>query len=353
MGWVAPWRKYMGGDTTDSSAFTRTFTVNVTAGDLVALTITTSNYPLVVTSVTGGGINFTTNATRERGSGYGNVYVISGTSPTTQLLTVTVQLQNYVNATVYFHQLRWYVFGNHGGVGYAGAWRGGGEAWFTANQTAEKSAFIHAHLDWNVTAPNGTWILDAGAVSDTLIFRGGAAIYWAASHLDSSGLNQKNLGTVGSTSTRLVGGGLEIKGMWVDQTPPSVVSSLTATVLGSSQVRMDWGEATDDVGVVGYYVVEVTDPATSAYVLLGNVPVANPRTFTVSGIAPESTHTYSVIPVDAAGNIGSTGAPMRTVTTPPTVIPVNKGFVGVNKPTLRVGTILVSKLYVGIDQVWP
>jgi hypothetical protein len=341
MPWVAPVRRSVGGDTGDSNATTRQFTVQANAGDLVCLTVMSSDYRMNLTGVSGGGIGFTTLQTRNGTAGYGAGWVIAGTSPTTQTFTLTCTFTTPSGA--YYHQIRWYVFGSHGGIGYSGAWRGGGEAWFTANQTTERSAFIHAHVDWNVTAPNGSWILDAGPVSDGVVFRGGAGIYWAAAHLNSFGFNQKNLGAAGASSTRLVGAGMEIKGIYVDTSPPATVPNITATPLDATSVRVNWTAPTDDVGVTAYRVYD------NGVQLGADIP-AGTLTYTHTGLAPESTHQYTVRALDAAGNISVAGTAVNATTFP---VSVNKAFLATTKPSLRLGTNLVRKLYVGTTQVWP
>lgn len=342
MPWVAPVRRSAGGDTWDQPGGSKNFTVQANAGDLVVVTLITSNYPLVIQSVSGGGVPFDWWSNRERGSGYGNAYTFSGVSPTTQTFTLNVTTVNYVNATVYYQLIRWYVFGSHGGPGYHGAWRGGGEAWMYANQNTEKSAFVHNHVDWNATAPTGTWLTTAGPASDGVVVRAGAGIYWAASHLDSTGLNQKTLGTSGSTSTRLTGASLEIKGIYSDVTGPGAPSSIAATPLTDTQIRVDWGASTDDVGVTGYRIYDNG-------VQIGQV-ASNVFTFTHSGLTAESAHQYTVRGYDAAGNLGtvSTIANATTFATS-----VNKLFLGTTKPSFRLGSQLVKKLYLGDQQVWP
>lgn len=341
MPWVAPVRRSVGGDTGDVATTTRTFSIQANAGDLVCFTITASDYRMNYTGISGGGISWQNPATRNGTAGYGAMWVLCGTSPTTQTFTVTITFTS--PSASYLHQIRWYVFGSHGGLGYAGAWRGGGEAWFTANQTTQKSAFIHAHVDWNVTAPTGSWILDAGPVSDGVVFRGGAGIYWAASHLDSTGLNQKNLGASGATSTRLVGGGMEIMGIYVDTQAPTTVPGITATPLDPNSIRIDWGASTDDVGVTKYRVYDNG-------VQVGVDLASTARTLTHTGLAASSTHSYTVRALDAAGNISA--VPTAVVaTTPVPYLNLMKWMDA--RPALYVGSAAVSKAYVGDTQIWP
>jgi len=77
-----------------------------------------------------------------------------------------------------------------------------------------------------------------------------------------------------------------------DTTPPSVPSNLTATPVSPSQINVSWTASTDNVGVTGYTVSRD-----------GNV-VATPATtsFADTGLAPGTTHGYTVSARDAAGN---------------------------------------------------
>lgn len=343
MPWVAPVRRSAGGDTVQQAGGSKAFSVQANAGDIVVITLLTSNYPLVFSTISGGGIGWRMHANRERGTGYGNAYTISGISPTTQTFTMTINTVNYVNATVYYQLIRWYVFGSHGDYGYEGAWRGSGEGWMYANQNTERSAFVHGHVDWNATSPTGSWIGDAGPASDGIVDRRAEGIYWTASHLDSFGFNQKRLGTVGSSSTRFTGASLEIKGIYVDVTGPGAPPGVSATPLSDTQIRVDWGASTDDVGVAGYRVYD------NGVQVSGNIP-SNVFTFTHSGLTAETAHQYTVRGYDAAGNLGTVSAiaPATTFATS-----VNKLYLGANKPSFRLGTKLVTKLYLGNNQVWP
>lgn len=345
MPWVPPVRRSAGGDTVQQAGGAKTFSIQANAGDLVVITLATANYPLVISSITGGGISWATHENRERGSGYGNAYTFSGTSPTTQTFTLTVTTVNYVNATVYYQLIRWYVFGSHGGPGYSGAWRAGGEPWLYVNQSTEKSAFVHTHVDWNATSPTGAWLTDCGPPSDGVVARHAEGIYWACSHLDSTGINQKRLGVAGgATSTRITGAGLEIKGIYSDTSPPTVVPNVDAIAMSSSEIRVDWGAPTDDVGVTKYRVYD------NGVQVGADIPVANARTFFHTGLTPESTHVYTVRALDAVGNISPVSA-SKTVMTKP--LEIDKLRLGIAAPKLYVGTAQVDKVYLGDTQIWP
>ncbi|HEX3761685.1 MAG TPA: glycoside hydrolase family 9 protein [Kofleriaceae bacterium] len=89
-----------------------------------------------------------------------------------------------------------------------------------------------------------------------------------------------------------------------DLQPPSAPSALRATAQTASSISLAWTAATDNVAVTGYQILEgTTQVGTSAT-----------TSFTVTGLAASSTHTYTVIALDAAGN-RSTASNAVTATT--------------------------------------
>ena len=96
-----------------------------------------------------------------------------------------------------------------------------------------------------------------------------------------------------------------------DITPPGNPVSLTATHTDTS-ITLSWGAATDDVGVTGYNIY-------SGSTLIGSTTGTS---YTISGLLPVASYTYTVKAKDAAGN-ESSGSSI-TVT-----IPVPTGTVGV------------------------
>ncbi|MCD0447842.1 glycoside hydrolase family 18 chitinase [Actinocorallia sp. API 0066] len=86
-----------------------------------------------------------------------------------------------------------------------------------------------------------------------------------------------------------------------DTTAPSVPAGLTATATSSSAITLTWTASTDNVGVTGYDVYRGTT----------NVGTATGTTYTDSGLAAETSYTYTVRAKDAAGN---TSGPSNTAT---------------------------------------
>ncbi|MCS6914096.1 MAG: hypothetical protein RMK29_19445 [Myxococcales bacterium] len=92
-----------------------------------------------------------------------------------------------------------------------------------------------------------------------------------------------------------------------DTTPPSTPAGLVASATGTTTVRLDWADSTDDVGVTGYHVFR------------DGALVAAPRAseYHDSGLRAGTRYSYFVRAHDAAGNVSAASA-TATVTTPST-----------------------------------
>jgi hypothetical protein len=82
---------------------------------------------------------------------------------------------------------------------------------------------------------------------------------------------------------------------------------LNGTAIGSDTVQLDWGAATDDIGVTGYRVYR-----DSAF-----VTETNALTFTDIGRAPATSYDYEVTAFDAKDNEGPPAGPVAVVTPAP------------------------------------
>ena len=100
--------------------------------------------------------------------------------------------------------------------------------------------------------------------------------------IDAAG-NQSDLSNIASATAPLP-----------DTTPPTAPEGLAATASSSSTIDLSWSASTDDVGVIGYQVFRDGE-ATAIGTTTGT-------TFGDTGLAPDSTHSYAVVAVDAAGN---------------------------------------------------
>lgn len=102
-----------------------------------------------------------------------------------------------------------------------------------------------------------------------------------------------------------------------DTAPPSAPAKLTATGISATVINLAWTVATDDLGVTNYLVFRdgVALPLASV----------SGTTFSAGGLMPQTKHTFTVIAVDAAGNLSSssneaTAATLADTTAPTTPI---------------------------------
>ncbi len=106
-----------------------------------------------------------------------------------------------------------------------------------------------------------------------------------------------------------------------DTTPPSAPGTLTGIASGETSVQLNWGAATDNVGVTGYIVVR--DGTDLPGVVTG-------LEYEDTSLASDASYTYAVHAVDAAGNRGAASNTVTVaLTTGPTVL-FNETFSGVN-----------------------
>ncbi|HET6370721.1 MAG TPA: fibronectin type III domain-containing protein, partial [Nitrospiria bacterium] len=119
-----------------------------------------------------------------------------------------------------------------------------------------------------------------------------------------------------------------------DNIPPTPPSFLIATPISTSQVRITWGPATDNVGVTGYDVYR------DGVLLTASPLPPSATTYTDSGLTSCVKYDYIVVARDAAGNTspgpGDPSAPIRsaTVDVSPPSTPTNlqvTGTVGPNR----------------------
>jgi hypothetical protein len=84
----------------------------------------------------------------------------------------------------------------------------------------------------------------------------------------------------------------------VDLIPPSNVPGLSVSNVTATGARVTWGAATDNYGLAGYAVTVDGGPAHRTTVGI--------RSYTITGLAPSTHHTVSVVAVDLAGNVSTT-----------------------------------------------
>ena len=90
-----------------------------------------------------------------------------------------------------------------------------------------------------------------------------------------------------------------------DTQPPTPPTTVTATAVSTSKINVSWSGATDNVGVTGYRVfrdgVQLVEQAGTSY--------------TDATATPNTTYSYTVVAVDAAGNTSAPSAPATVSTT--------------------------------------
>lgn len=126
----------------------------------------------------------------------------------------------------------------------------------------------------------------------------------------------------------------------IETVAPSAPGSLSGTPLDEATVDLSWTEATDNVAVAGYRVLRDG-------VDIGSVS-AGDTTFQDSGLTRSTPYTYSVVAVDASGNVGPP-ASATVETGPPDTVPPSApaDFVATGLSATSVGLTWVA----GTDDV--
>ncbi len=97
----------------------------------------------------------------------------------------------------------------------------------------------------------------------------------------------------------------------VDSTSPSIPSGLAVTSTTATTVSLAWSASSDNVAVTGYRVY-------SGGVALGTTSATS---YSVSGLTPATSYSYTVAAFDAAGNTSSPSAPISATTLDDTQAP--------------------------------
>jgi fibronectin type 3 domain-containing protein len=92
-----------------------------------------------------------------------------------------------------------------------------------------------------------------------------------------------------------------------DLTAPTAPTALTATAVSPTTINLSWTAGTDNVGITNYKVFRDNAPSPIASVI--------GTTFSDTGLAPSTTHSYKVIASDVAGNL-SAASNIASATTP-------------------------------------
>ncbi|MFF5175830.1 glycoside hydrolase family 9 protein [Micromonospora sp. NPDC000089] len=93
-----------------------------------------------------------------------------------------------------------------------------------------------------------------------------------------------------------------------DITPPTAPGTPTASAIGPTGLTLSWAPATDNVAVTGYRVYR------AGTVLVGSSAGA---TLAVTGLTASTAYTFTVVAVDAAGNVSPASSPVTVTTANP------------------------------------
>ncbi|HET7899747.1 MAG TPA: metallophosphoesterase [Candidatus Nanopelagicales bacterium] len=199
-------------------------------------------------------------------------------------------------------------------------------AWTTAVVLACASALVAAPA---YAAPTPDTVIDTGPAASVNVTNASFTFHstrtpatftckldTAAATSCSSGVSYTNLAqglhtfTVAATAGGQTDSSPATLTWRVDQTPPSLPTSLTGNGATPTSVVLSWTASTDNVGVTGYDVFRNG-------VKLASVGAVT--TFTDSTVTAGSSHPYAVRSRDAAGNSSALTTAI-TVTTPTTVV---------------------------------
>ncbi|MGW0834679.1 discoidin domain-containing protein [Streptomyces prunicolor] len=96
-----------------------------------------------------------------------------------------------------------------------------------------------------------------------------------------------------------------------DTTPPAPPGALTITGHTSNSVSLSWNTATDNVGVTGYRILQVSGSTST------QVGTTGSTSFTVTGLGASTAYAFEVVAYDAAGNVSQPSNQAIVTTDPP------------------------------------
>ncbi|MEW1779843.1 discoidin domain-containing protein [Streptomyces sp. NPDC086777] len=96
-----------------------------------------------------------------------------------------------------------------------------------------------------------------------------------------------------------------------DTTAPAAPGGLTVTGHTANSVSLAWNATTDNVGVTGYRILQVSGSTSTQVGTTGAV------SFTVTGLAASTAYSFDVVAHDAAGNVSQPSNQVTVTTDPP------------------------------------
>jgi hypothetical protein len=206
-----------------------------------------------------------------------------------------------------------------------------------ADLTAVGATSTTINLSWDASTDN------VGVVGYQ-VFRDGGAV--AIATVSTTNFSDTGLG-VGSTHTYTVkaidaanntsgaSNTITASTQGNDVTPPTVPTALTATGSSSTTIDLNWTASTDNFAVTGYKVFRdggATEVAT-----------VSTTSFSDTGLAVNSTHSYTVKAFDAAGNqSASSNSASATTQLAGALVSLSLSPTTVTAPTPSTGTVTLS-----------
>ncbi|NLP57441.1 fibronectin type III domain-containing protein [Lutibacter sp. B1] len=103
----------------------------------------------------------------------------------------------------------------------------------------------------------------------------------------------------------------------VDNEAPSTPTNLTASNTTQTLTDLAWTASTDNIGVTGYQIFEGTT----------QIATTTESNYTVTGLTANTTYTFTVTAVDAAGNLSPESDAVSVITLEDTTLPVASSIV--------------------------
>jgi chitodextrinase len=320
-------------DTSVSANTTYTYTVKAldAAGNVSA-----ASAPATVTTPPSSGGTLTFSPTDDAyivqgssSSNYGSATSLQVDGSPIKDILMRFNVSGVGSATVTSATLRMWVVdpSSSGGVVHpttTSSWSEGSVTWSNAPPPASSpSASIGSVSTGTWVSVNvGAFVSGDGVVSLRLNSSASNGADYASKEAGSSTAPQLIVTTQGS------GGGSS------DTEAPNPPTNLSATAANGA-VDLTWTAATDNVGVTGYRVFR----GGSAIATIGNV-----TSYTDANVTPNTTYSYTVRALDAAGNVSADSAP-AVVTTPPasggsqlTFSPTDDAYIVQGSPTANHGS---------------
>jgi fibronectin type 3 domain-containing protein len=317
------------GNTATSSSVTVTVSNTAQPAGLVASYGFDEGTGTTVADKSGSGNNGTiANATWTTGGKYGSALSFNGTNAAVSIpdsasldLTSAMTLEAWVKPTtvtggvwrtvLFKENTNYYAYALYGSTGTnvpsGNGVIGGVDRDLRGTAGLSTSAWTHVAVTYDGTVlvlyVNGTQVstlITSGALSTTngVLKIGGNAVWgeWFNGLIDEVRVYNRAL------TASQIGTDMNTPITALDSTPPGTPGTLHATASINS-VALDWGAATDNIGVARYDVYRST---TSGFTPSAANRIAQPTglTYTDSGLAA-GTYYYKVTAEDAAGNIGA------------------------------------------------